>query len=185
MREQNLRLRSEQQCVAEDTPVERLLAKAITCYKKSAPFRIPQSKRKHSVHVLDHLLAVLFIKMRQHFRVRRASERVATFFQVLSELAIIVDFTVEDDGDALVFVEGGLFAANKIDDCEPAHAERNALRDHETFRIGPAMNHALAHRMQQLFRAVRRRSASVKIGPPGNSAHKFVNRSSLIVNSES
>ena len=35
------------------------------------------------------------------------------------------------------------------------------------------MNHAVAHRVQQLFRAVRRRRARIKIGPTGYAAHEI------------
>ena len=43
-----------------------------------------------------------------------------------AQLAIVVDFAVENYCDAFVFIECRLIAGDEIDDREPSHAERNA-----------------------------------------------------------
>jgi len=51
--------------------------------------------------MFDHIPAVLFVKMRQDFSVRGAAKRVAALFQIVAQLAIVIDFAVEDYGNAL------------------------------------------------------------------------------------
>ena len=77
---------------------------------------------------LDHVVAVLFVQVRQDFSVGSAAKCVATFFEIGAQLAIVVDLAVENYGDAFVFVEYRLFTGDEIDNREPAHAERHAAR---------------------------------------------------------
>src|SRR5258707_1386113 len=172
MRQQDLWLGRKQQSLIKDTPIQRLLTKAIARDEKLSPSVIPQREREHAVELRDHVPAVFFVKMRQNFGVRSAAKGVATRFQVRAQFAIVVDFAVENHGDAFVFVVDRLLARDEIDDRQPPHPESYAVADYITFRVRPAMNHAVAHRVQELFRAVRRRRARIKIGPAGYAAHK-------------
>jgi len=47
--------------------------------------------------------------MRQDFSGRGAAKRVAALFQIVAQLAIVIDFAVEDYGNAFVFVVDRLF----------------------------------------------------------------------------
>ena len=67
--------------------------------------------------------------------------------------------------------DANLFSGDQIDDGEPSHAEGDAGGDVQSFGVGPAMDHALAHRVQQFFRALLRRRASIKIGPTCYATH--------------
>jgi hypothetical protein len=49
-------------------------------------------------------------------------------FQVLSELAEVIDFAIEDDSDCSGFVPHGLAAAGQVDDAKAARAGGNARR---------------------------------------------------------
>ena len=60
--------------------------------------------------MLDHFGAVFFVKMRQSFSVRGAAKGVPARLRVGAQLTVIVDFAVEDNRDAAVFVEGRLMA---------------------------------------------------------------------------
>ena len=62
---------------------------------------------------------------------------MSALFEIGAQLAIVVDLAVENDGDAVVFVEGRLFAGDEIDDREPTHAERDAARDKQAL-LNPA-----------------------------------------------
>src|SRR2546427_1906383 len=97
---------------------------------------------------------------------------MAALFEIVTQFAIVVDLAVEDYRYAFVFVVDRLFAGNEIDNREPAHAQRNASRDHQAFRIRTAMHHALAHPVQQIFRAFGRRSTWFKTCPASDSAHQ-------------
>src|SRR4030095_4928565 len=107
--------------------------------------------------MLHHVLPILLVEMRQYFSIGLTSERVSALFEILAYLAIVVDFAVEYCGYTLIFVVDGLFAGNQIDDREATPSERSAIYHQQHFGIRSAMNHALAHRMQEFFRALRRR----------------------------
>src|SRR5688572_15979171 len=110
MREQDLRFRREKQSTIEHTPVQRLLAKSITRQEQAAPAIVPQREREHAVNVFDHIAAVFFVKVREHFSVRSAAKSMPARFEVRAQLAIVVNLTVENYRDAVVLVEDGLFA---------------------------------------------------------------------------
>src|SRR5258705_7288465 len=82
VRQQDLWFRCEQERVVKDPPVERLLTKAIARHKQSPALRVPQSKREHAIEVLDHVLAVFLVKMRQDFGIRRTAKSVAALLEV-------------------------------------------------------------------------------------------------------
>src|SRR6185436_4063144 len=115
--------------------------------------------------------AVLLIEMRQDFGIRRAVENVAAGLELRAQFAIVINLSVEDDRDALVFVIGGLLSGHQVDDRQPAHAERDTVTNDITFGVRTAMKHPVAHRAQQLARPIRWRGARVKIRPSGYSTH--------------
>src|ERR1051326_2256816 len=98
---------------------------------------------------------------------------MAALFEIRAHLAIVVNLAVQDDGDCAVFVESWLVAGEQIDNRETSHTQRDAIIDEITFRVRAAMMHAIAHRTQQLFRAIRRLRTRIKVGPTGYSAHKI------------
>src|ERR1041385_3040457 len=99
---------------------------------------------------------------------------MAASFEIGAQLAIIVNLAVEDHGYLTIFVESRLLAGEEIDDRQTAHAERDSIVQQITFRIRPAMDHAIAHRAQELFSAFTWRRARIEVGPTGYSTHKSV-----------
>src|SRR6185369_17571514 len=91
MGQQHLRLRCKQQRVIEDAPVQRLFAETVTSDEQTAVAAVPQSKREHAVEFANHAIAVLLVKVRQHFRVRSAAKRMSTFLESRAQLAIVVE----------------------------------------------------------------------------------------------
>src|SRR6185369_14253054 len=128
MGQQNFRLRSEEQRVVKHAPVKRLLSESIARDQQTASAAVPQSEGEHAVELSDHSVAVLFIQVRQDFSVGSAAKCMSAFFEFRAQLAIVVDFAVEDHGDAPVFVENRLFACDEIDDGESSHAKCYAGR---------------------------------------------------------
>src|SRR5437016_1925238 len=118
-----------------------------------------------------YLADVSVVEMRQDFLVRGAAKGMAARFEIGAQLSIVVNFAVEDDRDAVVFVEGRLLAGKQVDYRQPPHAERDSIVDEIAFRIRPAMNHAVTHRTQQFLFAIRRRRACVQVSPSSDSAH--------------
>ena len=62
---------------------------------------------------------MLLIKVRQHFRVRLASEYMATQLQIMSKFSMIVDLAIEDSPNGSIFVGHRLSpCGTQIDDAE-------------------------------------------------------------------
>src|SRR6185369_6039773 len=110
----------------EDAPVKWLLAKAIARDEKATSPAVPDCERKHAIQLADHSVAILFVQVRQHFGVGCTAKRVSSLFEIGAKLAIVVDLTVENDGDRPVFIEYRLFTGDEIDDRQPSHSERYA-----------------------------------------------------------
>src|SRR6185503_8465295 len=80
-------------------------------------------------------------------------------------------FAVKHNGNTAVFVECGLLACDEIDDGKASHSERDARRNEQSFGIRPAMDHALAHGVQQVLSAFGSKRSRIKIGPSSYSTH--------------
>src|SRR6516165_7013038 len=73
---------------------------------------------------------------------------MARALQCFAQLDIVVDLTVEDDGDRPILIKNRLLAGLHVDDGEPSHSQRNI----RSFPIAPgvraAMMQALRHQFQ-------------------------------------
>ena len=77
-------------------------------------------------------------------------EAMPARFQPPAQLAIIVDFAVEDELDRAVFVTKRLIAAGDVDDLEPPHRQTDSPVDEVARAIGTAMRQRIVHASQQL-----------------------------------
>src|SRR2546430_3406309 len=105
---------------------------------------------------------------------------MAAGFKIRAQLAVVVNLAVKNYRHAVIFVESWLLAGEQIDYRQTSHAERDAVVEQIAFRIRPPMLHAVAHRAQELFAAIRRRRARIEIGPTGYAAHNSVLKQSEI-----
>src|SRR5436309_14403618 len=108
MRQQDFRLGCEQQRAVEHAPVKRLFTEAIARDEQAPPLIVPEREGEHSIEMLDHFAAVFFVEMRQDLGIRSAAKSMTARFEIGAQLAVVVNFTVEDDRDAVVLVEGRL-----------------------------------------------------------------------------
>ena len=76
---------------------------------------------------------------------------MTSFHEVVSDLAVVVDLAVQDDGDGSVLVEDRLVAGGQVDDPEALNAETDPGVDEETARIRPAVLDHRAHPREQLL----------------------------------
>ena len=97
MAEQRFQFRSEQKRRRIQRPIERLFAEPVARQKEPLLRAIPDRKREHAVQFLQHLFAVLFVKMDQNFGVGVRVKLMPRLFEFLAQGAIIVNFAVEDD----------------------------------------------------------------------------------------
>src|SRR5918993_1156295 len=118
MRQKNFWLGREQQRVVKNAPVERLLAKPIAREEQLVPPEIPKRKGKHAVELVHHVVAILSVEMRKDFGIRHRLKRTAPLLKLFTQLAIVVNLSVQNDCDTLIFVKRWLFTGDEIDDGE-------------------------------------------------------------------
>jgi hypothetical protein len=82
------------------------------------------------------------------FGVAAGVENVAECLQFRDEFLVVVDFAVEDDADALVFVVQRLLAGGQVDDGEAPMAEPDAGFDMQAAFVGTAMELRFVHAME-------------------------------------
>src|SRR5256885_3114393 len=116
MTEDGLQLRCKYQERAIRVVVQRLLTHSIPSYYERISLPIPDCKSKHPAQILDTILAILLIQMNEDFGIGGGIECVAFGEQILSDLLIIIDLTVQYDPDGLVFIVDRLVTITQIDD---------------------------------------------------------------------
>jgi hypothetical protein len=75
---------------------------------------------------------------------------MSSLLEFVLQLGIIVDFPIEDNDDALIFVENGLMAASEVDNGEAAHTQRNSLPYPGPLIIWPTVTDDMAHAVHEL-----------------------------------
>ena len=73
------------------------------------------------------LVAPLFVRVDDRFRVAARPVHVAGGFELATDLGVVVDLAVERDPDAAVLVRERLMATGEIDDAQAPMAEHGAL----------------------------------------------------------
>jgi hypothetical protein len=73
------------------------------------------------------------------------AEPVALSFQFRLKLGIIVNLAIEDDTNRAILVKNWLLPRLKVDDGEPAHAERYIDAFPKPSLVGTAMDDDLSH----------------------------------------
>src|ERR1041385_6608530 len=130
--EQGLYFGCEHQKLAAGIVVQRLDPHAIARKKQPAPARIPDGERKHAAEFRYAFVAEFLVCVDDGFGPRPCREPVSTRDQVLSQVSVIVDLTVEDDRDRLILVENRLRSAAEIDDAEPTMAKSDVAVNEAT-----------------------------------------------------
>ena len=71
-------------------------------------------------------------------------------FQILAKFAMIVDFSVENNPEALVFVADRLMPRLNVNDAQSAHGEPDVFAHVETIVVGTAVGNLLVHRRENI-----------------------------------
>ena len=74
--------------------------------------------------------------------------------ELRAQLPVVVDLAVEDHANRAVFVADRLVAAGKVDDAQPAHAERRAVADEHALVVWAAVTDDVTHPPQAMRRGV-------------------------------
>src|SRR5262249_53344588 len=148
-------------------------AEPIPNQKKPAVRRIPQGDCEHPAEAIDGLLAPLFVRVDDDFRVAVRAERVTSGLEVAANVGEVVDLAVEDDPDRPVFVGERLIARREVDDAQAPMTQADALAEVVAVRVGPAMRDGRRHRRQPI--AIDRLRV-IELQLAGDSAHVRMRR---------
>ncbi len=95
-RQQRLHLRAEEEPPLMLGPEQRLDAEPVAGDDQFALLRVPQRQGEHAPETVDEGLAVLGVGVEDHLAVAAGAEAVAQLGELLLQLAVVVDLTVED-----------------------------------------------------------------------------------------
>src|SRR4029077_1084782 len=101
--------------------MQRFLAHAVARQKQSLPSLVVKGNGKHSTKLFYAVGAHLLIQVDDDLSVGVRIEVVSTAFQLSAKLRKVVNLSVENNPDALIFVVNRLMSAGKVDDAKPAH----------------------------------------------------------------
>src|SRR5580700_5655871 len=89
--------------------------------------------------------------MDDHFRVACRPKSVSPAFQFFLKGLIVINLSVEDSGDAPIFVRDRLLSTIQIDDAQAPHSQRDVLVKKHTGIIRSPMMQYLKHAGQNLL----------------------------------
>ena len=117
MLKQRLEFRGDEVAAIDAGDVERFLASAIAGDEEGVSFAAPDREGEHAIEPVEERLAPLFEAVHEDFGVTVVGRELVTKRQQLvAQLAVVVDFAVEDDAVPLALVPHGLMAAIEVDD---------------------------------------------------------------------
>ena len=125
--------------------VQRLLAHPIARQQKNLPRLVIQCNGKHAAQFLHAVRSHFLVEVKNDLGVRMGIEAVAAAFELPAQLRKVIDFTVENDPEALVFVVNGLLAARNVNDTESAHSQAGWAVRVDAFIVRTTVNDSLAH----------------------------------------
>ncbi len=106
---------------------------------------IPDREGEHALQSRQAAFTPLRIGHQQHFGVAFGAERMAEAGQFIAQGAEIINRAVENEREAPIRRLHGLMAVGRIEDREPAHAERGGAVRFDAAVVRPAVQHARAH----------------------------------------
>src|SRR5207244_2408078 len=120
----------------------------------------------------------LLVRMNDRLGVGTGPELMTASLQLLSQLEVVVDLTVQDRMHPSRLVRDRLMSVGDVDDAEPACSERDALFDDAARVIGAAMDDRVRHALDDPMQL---RSLKALVDDSGDSAHCLVVQSAAVV----
>ena len=170
MSQQGLQLRAEEQTPRHSRDVERLDSQTVARQKQAAPILVPEHDRELPHQALDGTGPALLVKVDHDLRVGLRPEGVRVL-QGAPELAMVVDFAIDADEGALVFVPDWLGAASDVDDGQATEYEREVLVVVELLVVGPSVGNLRAHPTQNFSAFAPHARVAVESDEASKTAH--------------
>jgi hypothetical protein len=144
-RDQRFEFGSEVEAIAVFGVVEWFDPGAISREDQGPGTAVPEGDAEHAAQPGETVVAPLLVGVDDRLGIAGRIEPVTERFELLSELAVIVDFAVEDDPGRLVFAMDRLMPGRQIDDAQPAHPETCPGLDVDPLVVRATMPYDLAH----------------------------------------
>ena len=138
-------LRAKQQDVVFMVIVEGLDAEDIPCGEQSAAVAVVDDEREHPAQAVEQGGAPFLVAVEQDFGIGAVAEGMPGGAELLTEFVVVVDFAVEAQDKAVVFVVHGLRAVFQVDNGQAAEAEGDMTVGKESFGIGAAVGDGVGH----------------------------------------
>jgi len=165
---EGVEFRSEQQPRAGVAVVERFDPERIARERERLLAFIPDREGKHPAQAFDRVFAPSGEGREQHLRVALRAEGPAGRRQHFTKRAEIVDRAVEHEGEPAVGRLHWLAAVGRIEDREPAHAQRRTRARCHAAVIRPAVLHGGTHAADRFFAGLH---GGCRIDESGYAAH--------------
>src|SRR5574341_508975 len=150
MQHQRTEFGSEDQLARRLCVKQRFLANSIPREKKRLGTLIPNRERKHAAQMLWAIGAILFVSGNDRFRVAIGIELVAKLLELLAQLAIVVNLSIENDPFRAIAAMNWLLPGCQIDNGKTAHREADAVTEVKAVIVGPAVINRLVHPLEQM-----------------------------------
>src|SRR5712691_8060105 len=115
-------LGAKDQSLSISVVIQRLLAKPITCCQETVAISVPNGEGEHAAQVLDTLITVLLIGVNDSLSITTCGKVMTMTLQFFPQLPVVIDFAIEDNHDALIFIKNGLMAASQVNNREATYA---------------------------------------------------------------
>ena len=107
--------------------------------------------------------------MRDRLAIALRAEAMTALHKIVAEFAVVVDFSIKDEGDRLIFVGERLIATGDIDDAQAAHGQADIAVDEVSGAVGTAMPQPVIHGSQKWLRD----RLAVKLDDAADAAHGY------------
>jgi len=171
--QQRLAFRSEHERLAARLIQQRFDAERVPGQQHRFPARPPiqHGQGEHAAQPGKAGLALFLVEPQQDFRIALGAEAMAPVLEPGAQFPKIIDFPVEDEGDAAVLGHHGLMSGRgQILDGQPGHAEHGPARARNPPVVGTAMAHGRHHGRHGV--PVRRRRSAACPCKAANTAHQ-------------
>src|SRR4029077_14516426 len=101
---QRAQLRAIRDAVTAERVAERLHAGSITPENEPLLPGVPDREGEHSMQAAHHLWPVTLVQVYEHLRVAARGETVSRSDELTAQLMMVVDLSVEDDGDGSILI---------------------------------------------------------------------------------
>src|SRR4029434_10662662 len=142
-------------------PIQRLLTHAVAGKKQSLLRLVPHSNGEHAVKMVQCFVAPLLVTVNDHFRIALGPETMAEIFQLDTQLAEIINLTIENDDYGTILVADWLSTTGDVDNGETRYGKSDAALEVIALTVRSTMSNRVIEPAQKLTVHVRRIGSQV------------------------